>query len=149
MRYRLRTLLIVLALGPPLLAGFVFFGPQMVWDGGFDLSVHFVNNTGRSIDRIYATRPGSKSDMELYVSFPEREHPTWKPIEMEDSGLAHTHLNCSGHVSLLIGHELSYWQPEAIALRVDFADGSQSIFAVDVPGRGKRDVDVDIPAPNR
>ena len=148
MRFSLRTLLLVLALGPIILFGLVC-APQMIWDGRFALNVRFVNETGKTIDRIDAASVINREDADFHIAHPDIEQPRWNAIILDNNGVGQIDVNCSGHVSQFTGIELSYMQFEAIVVRVEFADGSRSLFAVDVPERGKRHSQVDIPAPNK
>jgi hypothetical protein len=143
-RYSLRTLLIVLAVGPAGLFVLVS-GPQMVWDGRFTLNVQFVNETGISVDRIEAAVVGRRAHADLYVSFPNGEQPRWRVVELDNKGVAQLDVNCSGHESWLTGYELSYWQQGAIVTRVEYSDGSRSLFVADIPLRGVRNLVVRIP----
>jgi hypothetical protein len=145
-RYKLRTLLILLAVGPPFLAGLVYV-PQIIWDGGYDLSVQFANQTGKAIDRIEAAAVGKREYADLHVAYPDVEPPNWRSVTLDGKGVGQIYVRSSGHVSQFTGIELSYYQEKAIVIRVDFTDGSRSLFAVNTPERGKRHIDVDIPAP--
>jgi hypothetical protein len=145
-RYSLRTLLLLVAIGPVVLSGLVYV-PQMIWDGRFALNVRFVNETGKTIDRIDAAAVIKREYADFHVAHPNVEEPRWRTFDLDDNGVAQIDVNCSGHVSQFTGIELSYMQFEAIVVRVEFTDGSQSLFAANIPERGKRHLDVDIPTP--
>ena len=146
MRFRLRTLLILSAIGPPMLAGVgLFFVPQIVWDGSFTLRVRYINDTGESIDRIESAVVWNPKDANLYVKFPDAERPLWKLVEVDDSGAALFTVKCSGRECAITGHEWGYRHAGAIVTRVNFADGSQSLFATTIPSeRGVRELLVNI-----
>jgi hypothetical protein len=148
MRFRLRTLLIVLAIGPPLVAS-LYFGPVVtIWDGYFTLNVQLVNETERAIDHVDAAVVHSRHDAEVVVANPTMERGWfWKPAILDAAGVAQVDVRCSGHVNWF-GREISYYQPPAIALRVLFADGTESLFALDTPReRGRvRNVVAKIPS---
>jgi len=146
-RYKLRTLLILLAIGPPLLAGVVLcFVPRIVWDGSFDLRVSYVNNTGKSFDRIESAVVWSQTDADAHIRFPDAEQPLWKAVELDDSGATLFTVNCCGKECALTGYELSYRDAAAIVTRIRFMDGSQSLFATTIPPeRGVRDLVLNIP----
>jgi hypothetical protein len=144
-RYRLRTLLICMGVAPMLLSSLICV-PQVIWDGRFQLNVRFVNETGNAIDQIEAADAGTRQYADYYVSFPNgREQPRWKAVNLDGNGVGQIDVNCSGHVSQLTGVELSYWQSKTIVVRVTFVDGSRSVFAADIPERGKRHLVVAIP----
>ena len=145
-RYRLRTLLILLAIGPIILAALVSI-PQIVWDGGFDLNARFVNKSGKTIDRIEAADVGKREYADWHVSHPDIEQPSWREVTLDTNGVGQIHVRSSGHVSQFTGIELSYYKSESVVIRVNFTDGSRSLFAVNTPERGKRQIDVGIPAP--
>jgi hypothetical protein len=133
LRYKLRTLLIVLALGPVVLACLFFGLGDTVWDGRFTLNVSFVNETGKPIDRIEAAAVSNQAEADAYVSLPTGgEQPKWRVVELDNSGSGQIDVNCSGRDTWL-GYELKYYRQGAIVVRVDFADGSQSLFASDIP----------------
>ena len=147
MRFSLRTFLLLAVVGPIFIAGFIYV-PQTIWDGGFDLNLHLVNNTGKAIDRIEAAAVASHQYSEFYVAHPDhREQPRWSTVTLDGGGVGQVYVNSAGHVNAFTGIELSYWRSEAVVVRVEFTDGSRSQFAVDVPERGKRHIEVDIPTP--
>src|SRR5262245_3291887 len=133
LRYKLRTLLIVLAIGPMVLAA-IYFGPVVtIWDGYFTLNVQLVNETGQAIDHVESAVVGSRHDAEVIVANPTMERGWfWKPANLDAAGVAQVDLRCSGHVNWF-GREISYYQDPAIAFRVVFEDGTESRFAVDTP----------------
>src|SRR5262249_25008659 len=107
MRYRLRTLMIVLALGPIVLAGLVFV-PFGLWDGRFALTVRFVNNTGKAIDHIEPADEIKREYADFHVAHPDIEKPRWRSITLDNDGVGQIDVTCSGHVSQFTGIELSY-----------------------------------------
>lgn len=133
MRYRLRTLLVVLALGPPLLA-LCYFGPFVaVWSGRFTVDVQFANNTGKAIDRLDAAVVNDRGTAKMLVAHPDAEGGwLWKPISLDTHCMAQLDVKCSGRETWL-GREFGYWQQRAIAIRVVFEDGSETRFVVDTP----------------
>jgi hypothetical protein len=70
MRFRLRTLLVVLAILPLLIWGVVSVWPPtvMVWDGGFTLHVQYVNETGKMIDRMEAAVVEQREQANVHLS---------------------------------------------------------------------------------
>jgi hypothetical protein len=132
-QYRLRTLLMVLVIGPPVLA-ILYFGPVVtIWDGRFTLNVQLVNETGRPIVCVDAAVVGSRQDAEAIVANPTMEGGWfWKPANLDAAGVAQVDVRCSGHVNWF-GREISYYQEPAIAFKVVFEDGTESRFAVDTP----------------
>lgn len=145
MRFSLRTSLIMLAVGPIVLC-VLFVGPYVaVWSGRFTLNVHFVNETEKNIDRMEAAVVSNREEADFHVSVPDVEPPRWRLVNLDSNGVAQLDVKCSGHDSWL-GYELSYWQQTAIVVRVDFSDGSRSLFAADIPPeRGGRHLFVHIP----
>ena len=144
MRYRLRTLLIVLALGPVVLAGLFFGLGDTVWDGRCGLNVRFVNETGKVIDRVEAAGVGDRAEADAYAST-GLEPPGLRGIHLDQNGIGQIDVNCSGRDTWL-GYELSYSRQRAIVVRVDFNDGTRSLFAADIPSqRDIRDLNVHIP----
>jgi hypothetical protein len=150
MRFRLRTLLIVVALAPLLAWAVVSVWPPtiIVWDGGFTLQLRYVNNTGKAIDRMEAAVVSRRDEAEMYVSHSDIEQPIWKPIILNDDGIAQLHVKCSGRENPLTGRELSYFRQGAIITRIEFDDGTSSLFASDIPmARDVRSLVVPIPPP--
>jgi hypothetical protein len=149
MRYRLRTLLIVLALGPIVLAG-LFFGPgEALWDGRFPLNVCFVNETGKVIGQIEAAAVHNRAEADAYLSLPAGgEQPRWQEMELDNKGCAVLNVNCSGRTTWL-GYERKYYRQGALVVRVKFDEGTQSLIAADIPPQREiRDIVVHIPQPN-
>jgi hypothetical protein len=52
---------------------------------------------------------------------------------LNDEGISQIHVRTSGHVNVLTGRELSYFRQAAIVTRVEFEDGTSSLFAADIP----------------
>src|SRR5437899_155325 len=145
MRFRLRTLLIVMALMPPLIA-ILYFGPSVaVWSGRFTLNLKIVNETGKTIGHVEAAPVHHPQDDDALVAHPEMERWMWHPVQLDEHLVGEVTVRCSGRETWL-GREVAYRHQPRMALKIDFTDGSQSLFAVDIPKwRGIRDLTVRIP----
>src|SRR5262245_12642682 len=143
MRYSLRTLLLLVAVVPIIIAGLVCV-PQAVWDGRFDLNVRFVNKTGKAVSSIEATSVYDRRTADLYLAYPQGEQPPWRILALDNNDTAQIEVKCFGRESQFTGIEFSYGQFGAIVIRVKFSDGSTSLFAVNTPERGKRQLDINI-----
>jgi len=148
LRYKLRTLLIVLALGPPVLAALFFGLADTLWVGHFTLNVRFVNETGNAIDRIQAAAVSDRAEADAYASLSTGlEPPGWRGIDLDPNGIGQMDVSSCGRDTWL-GYELSYSRQRAIVVRVDFNDGTRTLFAADIPPqRDVRDMVVHIPRP--
>jgi hypothetical protein len=146
LRYRLRTLMIVLAIGPMVVA-FLYFGPVVaVWSGRFTLNIQLVNETGKTIDHVEAAVLSTRNYADMLVSHSDAEGGwMWKPVDLDANSIAQVEVRCSGRTGWL-GHKMSYRHFTGLAMKIDFTDGSQSLFAADIPKwDGVRDMVVSVP----
>jgi hypothetical protein len=145
MRYRLRTLLILVAIVPPLLA-LLYHGPVIAtWSGGFTLNVELKNATGKGIGHVDAAVLHSRDEAAIVIEHLPSGGGPWKPCAVDARGVVAIRISCSGRTTWL-GRDTNYWHEPVIAFRVGFDDGSQSLFAVDIPPqRGVRELMVHVP----
>jgi len=144
MQFRLRTLLILLAVMPPFVAGLICL-PRTCWVGHYSLSTCFINDSGKVIDRIEAGAKSTREEADLFVADPDGpERPHFESVNLDKNSMGKIFVRSSGAISTFTGIELSYWKQEALVI---FTDGSRSLFAVNTPVRGVRHLDVSIPAP--
>lgn len=144
MRFSLRTLLVALAVAPLLIAA-VICVPQVAEVGHIPLTLRFINETGKTIQRIEGAAVGKREYADWHVKVRNEEQPPWRSIALDGDGVGELHLMFSRMASQFTGVEFSYYQPQALVIKVDFTDGSQSLFAADVPKRGIRHLDITLP----
>ncbi len=116
-----------------------------VWDGSFDLLVTVENRSWHTIIAAAAQPLGRTEVAELVVA-----HDGDPDLLLEDvhwvAGQPFTvRIPCSGRRSMT-GRELSYYQFQALLVRVEFADGAKRLLSVKIPdGRVSRSASILIP----
>ncbi|HJQ80591.1 MAG TPA: hypothetical protein VJ828_11575 [Lacipirellulaceae bacterium] len=139
MRYKLRTLFVILAVAATALF-VVDNGSVAVWDGHFPLQVYLRGTQDRRIIEVAAELlpqmeyadyvRNASSQLDLH---PERVN--WVV------GQSFTvRVPCSGRTSTF-GRELSYTQFKLLVVQISFMDGQAELIPVEIPdGRKDRDV---------
>jgi hypothetical protein len=146
MRYRLRTLLIVLAVAPLVLAGGGHALPVALWDGRFDLTVRVSSDPGPPQSVACEAFPSRQYAEYALEHLHPPETQSWKvtadPFAGEPLVVS---VPVSGRDSLL-GWELSRFQFRHLVVVAVLPDGRRVGKLVDIPdGRVSREVSVSFP----
>lgn len=144
MRFRLRTLLLVVAVAAVILL-IIDNGSVAVWDGHFPLQVHLRGTHGREIIEV-AAEPLTRLEYADYVrNAPSKLDLRPERVEWVEGQPFTVRVPCSGRTSSF-GRELSYTQFKLLVLRISFMDGEVALIPVEIPdGRKAREVRVTVP----
>ena len=147
-RYKLRTLLIVLAVAPVGISAIVthlFFSTAGIADGEGTLTMRIVGERVSEIKELEAAVFYSRQAADYCVDHPLRE-AGWRPINLDDDGVAHLQLSHSYRLNW-VGQVISYHRVPAIAVRAHLVDGSAVVLAQSIPQeRTVHQFDVNLPA---
>lgn len=146
-RYSLRTMILVMLLGGPVLALLVC-APVKVWDGRFLLKLNLVHQQTPDIALVEGAAVGKRSDAEWYRSHCNHrsEQPHWQTLEPDCNGLYALPVPCWGREDML-GFEHKYGHFEVMILRVTYADNTQSVVTADIPKRrDARELSLQLPS---
>jgi hypothetical protein len=119
-------------------------GSAALWVGGFPLEVSLEDRSGRSIVAV-AAQPVARVEAEHFLANPESPELQLEEVDWIAGQAFTVRVRCTGSTSR-VGRDLSYHQPQALLVRIDYADGTNRFLSVKIPdGRVRRRVSVLVP----
>lgn len=140
-RFKLSTLLLLLAVVAVLLAVVPLLTYIAVWDGRFQLNV-----TIESVEPFHAAQYDYfwKRDIAQIVLSGGEESDSWEFAQLSGSAFV-LDLPCSGRINFY-GHESSYSEPRYVVAKITLKNGEIVRKLIEVPqGRGARSVTISLP----
>jgi hypothetical protein len=114
------------------------------WVGGFPLEVALEDRSGRSVVAVAVEPVARMAEAEFFMAHPESPELHLEGVNWV-AGQTFTVWVRSGGTSMS-GRELSYHQYQALIVRIEYADGTNRLLSVRIPGgRGPRRVSVSVP----
>jgi hypothetical protein len=147
-RFSLRTLILVMLLGGPVLAGLfaVPLSVVKVWQSRFPLRLQLVHQASAEVVRVEGAAVQKRWEAEWHLQHPESNEPLcWSVLEPNGNGAYELWVPSWGREDMY-GREWNYGHFQALILKVTYADGTQAVATGDIPLRRElRDLVIPIP----